>query len=194
MSLKYHFILLKLVKLHYTLTNVCRLSQWDQKDWKKRLIILAAHVNTIGNATVLLKQVESPKKASIVASAVEVIKGLNTAYEILKKAFTEAETGNAPEDFTASITSPGPLPVPSANTAESTLWFQSVWGSMQIIMNRIGQKCPKIADLMRTLSPSGERLSSELKESFGEASGTGVSYRSMATFAAAYFPEKFNEA
>ncbi len=167
----------------------------DQKDWKKRLIILAVHINAVGNGTVLLKEIESPNKAGIIALAAEVIKGLNNIYEVLKKAFIEAETCKAPEDFTASITSPGPPPVPPTNTAESTLWFQSVWKGMETILNRVGQKCPKIADMMQILCPSCERLSIELQERFGEAAGTGVIYRSMAaTFTTAvYFPEKFED-
>ena len=172
-----------------------RLSQWDQKDWKKRLILLAAHVNAVGNATALLKEVDgSPNKPAIVSSATDVAKGLSTTYEILKKAYAESEAGNAPGDFTASITSPGPPPVPPANTTEATLWYQGVWTSMQAILNRVGQKCPRIADVMQSgLGPSGEKLCSDLQKDYGAATETDVRYRSMATFNAVNFPEKFVE-
>ena len=169
----------------------CRLSQWDQKDWKKRLILFAAQVNAMGNATVLLNEVDCDSKDAIVDQAAEVIRGLNNAYEVFKKAYGESEAGNAPEDFTASITSPGAPPVPPPNTAESVLWFQGAWGNFQTVLNRCGQKSPRIADLMQNLGPAGDKLCEELLRSFGEGADTGVRYRSMATFSAVNFPEKF---
>ena len=160
------------------------------------MIFYAAHINAVRSALFFVKTVETQgaNRAAIAPYVSQVLAGLSDAYEVFKKAFDESEAGKSPEDFTASITSPGPPPVPPANTEESVIWFQHVWGNMQLVLNRAGQKCPKIATLMESLGPSGEKLVGELKEIFGEpAEGSGVRYRSAATFSAVSFPEKFED-